>query len=87
MEYVPAIGDIVSVTGQPNAARVLEVNQQDRTANLIAANGRGLMTNFRGFHANSLRGHRVRDPVTAPGLSALDNPLHCTALHTFHYER
>jgi hypothetical protein len=45
VDYVPKIGDIVSVGGQFTTC-VVEVNRKDRTANLKAADGRLRMTNI-----------------------------------------
>jgi hypothetical protein len=46
MDYVPEIGDIVSVGGQFTTCVVVEINRKDRMANLRAVDGQHRMTNI-----------------------------------------
>jgi hypothetical protein len=46
MDYVPEIGDTVSVGGQFTTCVVVEVNWKDRTANLRAVDGQHRMNNI-----------------------------------------
>jgi hypothetical protein len=46
VDYVPEIGDSVSVGGQFTTCLVVEVNRKDRTANLRAVDGQHHMINI-----------------------------------------